>query len=82
MWISRLIKYKELQEKQFPEDFNFLSLFYYTEKSINYEPLTYPLDHQSLEERNNIFLNSLILIVKRYHDQFLYCEKILCLFDP
>jgi hypothetical protein len=74
--------YKELQEKQFPEDFNFLSLFYYTEKSINYEPLTYPLDHQSLEERNNIFLNSLILIVKRYHDQFLYREKILFLFDP
>ena len=74
--------YKELQEKHFPEDFNFLSLFYYTEKSINYEPLTYPLDHQSLEERNNIFLNSLILIVKRYHDQFLIREKILCLFDP
>ena len=74
--------FKELMYKKFPKNYNFLSLFYYTENSVGYNPKLEALDHQSLKERNNIFINLLYLIVKKYHDNFLFREKIICPFDP
>lgn len=74
--------YRELMYKKFPKNYNFLSLFYYTENSIGYNPKIEPLDEQSLKDRNNIFLNLLYLIVKKYHDKFILREKIICPFDP
>ena len=74
--------YKELLHQKFENNFNFLSLFYYPEDSINYIQLTEALNNESLKERNNAFKNLLILLVKKYHDQFLYDNKIILLFDP
>ena len=74
--------YSELINKNFPNDYNFLSLFYYTENSTNYNPLEQPLDTKDLELRNNIFINSLTNIVFKWHQSFLEKEQIICPFDP
>ena len=74
--------YKELLYKKFESNFNFVSLFYYPEDSNYYTPLTKALDKESLKERNNAFKNLLILLVKKYHDAFLYSKKIILGFDP
>ena len=74
--------YKELTKTKFPKKFNYLSLFYYSEDSSTYEPLDILLDNNDLKERKTIFLHLLHLIVKTYHEQFLFREKIICPFDP
>ena len=74
--------YKELLYKKFGDNFNFLSLFFYPEDSKYYDPISNSLDQKSLKERNNVFRNLLILIVKKYHDSFLFKKKIILPFDP
>mgnify|MGYP002625091779 CR=1 FL=1 len=74
--------YRELMVQKFPKNFNYVNLFYYNEDSINYDPLIQCLDYQNLKERNNFFLNKLISIVNKYHNEYLNKNKIIRFFDP
>ena len=74
--------YKEFINKTFPKNFNYLSLFYYTDESLNYDFLEDSLNNNELLERKYVFLNLLYKIVAKYHDNFLFREKIICPFNP
>ena len=74
--------YKDLMNKTYPKKFNYISLFYYTEESPFYEFIEDSLNHNDLLERKKVFLNLLYKIVVKFHDNFLFREKIICPFNP
>ena len=75
--------YKELQEKEYPPDFNFLSINFFKEnETASFNPVENQMPKNDLDERSNIFKNILINYTNKYHKLFLERNKINILFDP
>lgn len=74
--------FDERIKKNYPNDFNFLDITYYSETDNKFEPLTRCLTEREINQRKQIFHNILNLIVSDYHEKFLKENKIKIKFNP
>ena len=74
--------YQKRMEKNYENDFNFLSINYYKEDDKNFISYKCPLSNSILEKRKEIFKNILDLMVNNYHTKFLQKSKIKVKFNP
>ena len=74
--------YDERESKNYPGDFDFLSINYYGLKSEEFCPCERTLNIKESMKRKDIFKNILNKIVNVYHDKYLKRKKINPGFDP
>ena len=74
--------YEERISKNYPENFEFLSINYYDTKSDEFCPCDRPLNLKESMKRKDIFKNILQRIVNLYHDKYLKRKSIRLGFDP
>ena len=74
--------YVERESKNYPGDFDFLSINYYGLKSEEFCPCERTLNIKESMKRKDIFKNILNKIVNVYHDKYLKRKKINPGFDP
>ena len=74
--------YEERISKNYPENFEFLSINYYDTKSDEFCPCDKPLNLKESMKRKDIFKNILQRIVNLYHDKYLKRKNIRLGFDP
>ena len=74
--------YEERISKNYPENFEFLSINYYDTKSDEFCPCDRPLKLKESMKRKDIFKNILQRIVNLYHDKYLKRKNIKLGFDP
>ena len=68
--------YEERISKNYPDNFEFLSINYYDTKSNEFSPCNRPLDLKDTMKRKDIFKNILQRIVNLYHDKYLKRKNI------
>ena len=73
--------FNERMQKDYPKDFDFLSINYYSENG-KFEPIMRGLTENEMKQRNQIFQNILNCIVSEYHIKFLKENNILIKFNP
>ena len=73
--------FNERMQKDYPKDFDFLKINYYSENG-KFEPTMRSLTDKEMEQRNQIFHNILNCIVSEYHIKFLKENNILIKFNP
>ena len=74
--------FEERIKKNYPDNFEFLSINYYDIKSELFCPCDRSLDLKECIKRKDIFKNILQRIVNVYHDKYLKKKKIRLGFDP
>ena len=74
--------FNERISKNYPIDFNFLSINYYDINSDEFCPIYKPLSINESHKRKEIFKNILNRIVNIYHDKYLKSKNIKIKFDP
>ena len=74
--------YKERINKNYPNDFNFLSINYYDINSKEFCPCYQSLTLNESIKRKEIFKNVLNMIVNVFHDKYLSKKNIKINFDP
>ena len=74
--------FEERIKKNYPDNFEFLSINYYDIKSELFCPCDRALDLKECIKRKDIFKNILQRIVNVYHDKYLKKKKIRLGFDP
>lgn len=74
--------FNERIKRNYPRNFNFLDINYYSETSNNFEPLLRNLTENELLQRRQIFQNILNYIVNDYHEKYLKENKIKIKFNP
>jgi hypothetical protein len=74
--------FDERIKTNYPSDFNFLEITYYSETDNKFDPITRSLSEKEMNQRKQIFHNILNYIVSDYHDKFLKENKIKIKFNP
>jgi len=74
--------FNERISKNYPKDFNFLSINYYDINSKEFNPTYQPLDIKDSLKRKEIFKNILNRIVNVYHEKYLSKNNIKLKFEP
>ena len=75
--------FKELEKKNYPDNFDFLSINFFDQKKLQeFYPLDRCLTKEEMDERSKIFKNILLHIINKYHTDFLTKNKIKIEFDP
>ena len=74
--------FNERIKRNYPSDFNFLEITFYSESDNKFEPLTRCLSEKEMNQRRQIFHNILNYIVSDYHEKFLKEKKIKIKFNP
>jgi len=74
--------FNERISKNYPIDFNFLSINYYDINNDEFCPIYKPLSINESNKRKEIFKNILNRIVNIYHNNYLKSKKIKIKFDP
>ena len=74
--------FEERISKNYPNNFEFLSINYYDTKSDEFCPCNKPLDLKESLKRKDIFKNILQRIVNLYHDKYLKRKNIKLGFNP
>ena len=75
--------FKELEKKNYPDNFDFLSINFFDQKKLQeFYPLDRCLTKKEMDERSKIFKNILLHIINKYHTDFLTKNKIKIEFDP
>ena len=74
--------FNERISKNYPKDFNFLSINYYDINSKDFNPTYQPLNIKDSLKRKEIFKNILNRIVNVYHEKYLNKNNIKLKFEP
>ena len=74
--------FEERVNKNYPENFEFLSINYYDINNEDFCPYNKPLNVKESTKRKDIFKNILQRIVNIYHDKYLKRKNIKLGFDP
>lgn len=74
--------FNERMNKNYPDDFNFVSINYYDMNSDDFFPTYHPFNIKESNRRKEIFKNILNRIVNVYHKKYLERKNIKINFDP
>jgi len=74
--------FDERISKNYPDNFDFLSINYFDIKNEEFSPCERPLNLKEGERRKDIFKSILNRIVNFYHEKYLKAKKIRLGFDP